>query len=446
MKRFGAVLWGQWTPLHLLLPLAGFAALWRRRRALAIGLALMAVADVGFALNYDIPWEIEVYYIPLVIILALAGGVGIAALAARAGRAAPAIAAAGLVFAALPGVLHFAELDRRDERLIDDYGRDVLDSLPPNAVIVTPPDNPTFILLYLTAVEGARPDLRIYVEGEHGLAPLGEALRPGARPLVTPASLAADGARHPVFYAKRDPLDDLPGFELLPAGAVYRLRRAGTTGDETGGPLRLRVDPERDVSPEDDFHLRLVGAHYLVLRAEAALARGDTAGAAVEIERARHLGRDLAAVDGAIGLALAAAGDRAGAAAAYERALAEEEVGSLANRLGRLRLELGDTTAAEAAFRRAIALDPKLAMAHSNLGALLGQRGDYAGAIAELERAVALDPMSTKAHNNLGMAFLLAGQPARAVAEFRRSLSLNPEQPAVRGLLERAEAAAMRGR
>ena len=39
----------------------------------------------------------------------------------------------------------------------------MLDALPENAVLVTPPTNPTFILLYLTQVEGARPDVDVYV-------------------------------------------------------------------------------------------------------------------------------------------------------------------------------------------------------------------------------------------------------------------------------------------
>jgi len=297
------------------------------------------------------------------------------------------------------------------------------------------------VLLYLTAVEGARPDVRILVESESGLAPLGDALRPGKRPPVTPWSLAAAAADHPVFYAERDPLDDLPGFRLEPVGPIYRLARIEMGGRDVISPPRpLRVDPVRDVRRDDDFHLRLIAARYGIAAADQAWASGDTARARGDLERAREIGGDLAAVEAGIASSLAAAGRKGEAIAAYDRALAIEEDATLLNRLGRLRLEAGDVAGAEAVFRRAIALDDQLAIAHSNLGALLGQRGDYPGAILALDRAVALDPQSIKAHNNLGTALLLAGDPRRSAAVFRGSLALNPDQPSVTALLRRAEA------
>jgi tetratricopeptide (TPR) repeat protein len=437
LLRFGQVLLRQWTPVLLLLPVAGLIALWARRRSLATGLGLMALADFVFAVNYDIPWEIEVYYIPLILVLAIAAGVGLALILERSRPAGMAAVAVAVV---VPVTLNFADNDLSESDLVDRYGRDVLDSLPPDAVLVTPPTNPTFILLYLTAVEGERPDVRVLVRTESGLAPLGEALRPGAQPAVTAWSLASD-ERHPLFFADRDPLDDLPGYMLEPQGAVYRLARAG---EEHGTRPReaLRVDPDRlMIDPEDDFHLRLIAVRYLLLRADRAFREGDTTGARAEIGRARDLGGDLAAVEAEIALSLVAAGDREQAIAEYERALALEEVASIANRLGRLRLETGDENGAEGDFRHAIELDDELAMAHSNLGGLLGQRGDYEGAVVELERAVDLDPLSIKAHNNLGTALLLLGEAEGSAAAYRRSLALNPDQPHVRSLLARAEGA-----
>ncbi len=414
LTRAGRILLAEWGPVVLLLVPAGAVVLARRRPALGAALGLMALADLVFAINYDIPWEIEVYYIPFVLVAAVSSGVALAALCARARVAGVAACAAVVLW---PAIANFAPSDLRRADLVDRYGRDILDSLPPRAALVTPPANPTFILLYLTAVEGARPDVQVYVAEKAGLAPLGAALKPGAA-TVTPWMLAADRGR-PVHFAERDPLDDLPGYRLAPAGAVYRLAGAGEPAGAAAPGLPLRVDPARDVRRTDDFHLRLIGARYFLLRADSALAAGDTAVAHAALAGARDLAGDLVAVEGWIAGALAAAGDRAGAIAAYGRALALEEDPAFVNRRGRLELEAGDLAAAEASFRRAIALDDRLAIAHSNLGALLGRRGDYAGAIRELERAVALDPASTKAHNNLGTALLLSRRQQEAAAAFR---------------------------
>jgi tetratricopeptide (TPR) repeat protein len=257
---------------------------------------------------------------------------------------------------------------------------------------------------------------------------------------VTPWSLANDPA-HPVFYAERDPLDDLSGFRLAPVGPIYRLARMDGTRSESAQPAHpLRVHPMDDIRRSDDFHLRLIGARYLIASADQAWASGDSTRARADLDHARELGGDLAAVEAAIASSLASAGRRPEAVAAYERALAIEESGALLNRLGRLQVEAGDMAGAETAFRRAIVLDDRLAIAHSNLGALLGQRGDYPGAVAELDRAVALDPLSVKAHNNLGTALFLAGDPQRSAAVLRRSLALYPDQPSVAALLKRAEA------
>jgi len=435
LTRAGRILLAEWGPVVLLLVPAGAVVLARRRPALGAALGLMALADLVFAINYDIPWEIEVYYIPFVLVAAVTMGFALAALCARARAAGVAACAAAALW---PAIANFAPSDLRRADLVDRYGRDILDSLPPRAALVSPPANPTFILLYLTAVEGARPDVAIHVAEEAGLAPLGAALKPGAA-TVTPWTLAAD-ANRPLHFAERDPLDDLPGYRLEPAGAVYRLARAGEPAGAAAPGPPLRVDPARDVRRADDFHLRLIGARYFLLRADSAFAAGDTAAARAAIAGARDLAGDLAAVEGWIAGSLAAAGDRAGAIAAYGRALALEEDPAFVNRRGRLELETGDLAAAEASFRRAIALDDRLAIAHSNLGALLGQRGDYSGAVRELERAVALDPASTKAHNNLGTAFLISGRPRDAAAAFRKSLALNPEQPQITALLTRAEA------
>ncbi len=63
-------------------------------------------------------------------------------------------------------------------------------------------------------------------------------------------------------------------------------------------------------------------------------------------------------------------------------------------------------------FRAALAIDPQMAEAHNNLGIALGSKGDLAAAIAEFRRALALKSDFPDAQTNLQMA-LRASPPQR---------------------------------
>jgi tetratricopeptide (TPR) repeat protein len=418
----GRLLRSQWLWPALLLPVAGMVLIARRHPQVALALAVMALLDVLYAVNYDIPWEIEVYYIPLVVVLALAGG----RLAATRGRWTVPVTVVVLILA---GWNNLGVAGRRGVDTIDRYGRDVLDALPADAILITPPTNPTFILLYLTTVEQARPDVEVYVHGKQSLARLGEALDSEVRAAVTAAQLVGDRSR-PVFYAVRDPLDDLPGYELAPSGVLYQVRPRAPAASAAGAAAPWtspRLDPAT-IGPNDDFRLRLVAARYLLVRSDHAMARGDTTAARNDRAAAERVAGDRAELHGGLAARAAAEGRRQAAIAHYRDALAIREDAVHMNRLGRLLHETGNSQGAEAAFRRAIELNPELAVAYSNLGALLGSIDDLDGAIAALRQAIALDPLSIKAYNNLGMALLKTGDRAGAAQAWRRSLALNPEQ------------------
>ncbi|MGD8395162.1 MAG: DUF2723 domain-containing protein [Candidatus Eiseniibacteriota bacterium] len=454
LGRLATLLVEQWTLIGLVPVVAGIVALVARARRVALALGLMALLDVVYAVNYDIPWEIEVYYIPLVLLLALATGLLAAVLD---GRQRMLLLGWTLLVVSLSIRAHGAEAGRRGVDLVERYGRDILDTLPAGAALITPPTNPTFVLLYLQGVEHARPDVQVYVAGGRGLSRLGEALEGGAGTAVTPLQLARRGG-HPLYYAARDPLDDLPGYTLRADGPIYRAvpahelhgdapppgaadrdrDRPATAPRDPASPAPMRFDPA-EVDAADDFRLRLIAARYLLVRSDHAVERGDGAAAAAARDAARRVAGDRAEVLGALALRAAAEGDTAQAITDYEAALARREDAVLVNRLGRLRHASGDLAGAERAFRRAIAIEPELAVAHSNLGALLGSQGEMAEAARVLETAVALDPLSVMALNNLAMARLgLRDREAAAVA-LRRSLALDPAQPRVRALLAKIE-------
>lgn len=426
VRTLAELLVGQWAWIGLLLPIAGAIFFWRRNRHLAMGVALIGAATIVYAINYDIPWEIEVYYLPLVLLLSMTAGWLVAA---RPRFLAP----AALAVVCVACVANVGSAGRRGVDLIDRYGRDVLDALPENAILVTPSTNPTFILLYLTQVEELRPDIDVYVAGTQGLTRLGEAMGPGATPSTTAAQLAL-GDRA-LFYAVRDPLDDLPGHVLRPAGIVYAVVPTGAES-AVGEFASLRVDPN-SVDSGEDFRLRIVAARYLLARSAHAAALGDSLVAERDRAQVVEIAGDRPGVLGSLALQFADEGRTQLAIQTYERAIELGENALLTNRLGRLLLEDGDLDGAEGAFRDALRVDPELAIAHSNLGALLGSRGNLEGAVQELRLAIEHDPRSVKAYNNLGLALLQLDDKQGAAQAWRQSLALNPRQSRISALLER---------
>jgi hypothetical protein len=153
----GAVLLGRslgW--LGVPLAVAGFARLWRRRRAAALGLAASAALSFGYAVNYSIP-DIEAYYLPALLALAGLAAVGLDAVAGRFRRWRQ---LAWLLPAAMV-VLNFAPANRRDHHVAFDSARNLFASAEPGAVIMTEFWDLYAPALYLHHVEGERPDVRL---------------------------------------------------------------------------------------------------------------------------------------------------------------------------------------------------------------------------------------------------------------------------------------------
>ncbi len=112
----------------------------------------------------DVPYlrgVVEHFYVLPHITVALLAGIGVAALLAwlpGGRRGVTGLAIAGLAGVS-PLVAHFKTLDQRGNRFIEDLGRNVLASLPPNAVMFSVGDIVYNSLSYLMVVEGERPDV-----------------------------------------------------------------------------------------------------------------------------------------------------------------------------------------------------------------------------------------------------------------------------------------------
>jgi hypothetical protein len=100
------------------------------------------------------------YVLPDLTVALLAGLGGAACLGAVAGRLRPAAAGLLVLLAGVsPHVAHMRTLDQRGNHAIEDLGRNVLASLPRDAVLFSIGDIFYNSLLYLTVVEGQRPDV-----------------------------------------------------------------------------------------------------------------------------------------------------------------------------------------------------------------------------------------------------------------------------------------------
>lgn len=164
LKRFfGEQLPGEATLLLPILALGGAIVLVRRRPAVLFVTAPVAAAFVLYNLAYPIA-DINVYYIPVLLVLALWAAVACGWLAGRAGRMRP--APASLVVAVLtaalllPLVRNFRANDLSDYRDASWFLRDALARADSGSVVFSG-DGSRFTspVTYLQEVEGVRRDL-----------------------------------------------------------------------------------------------------------------------------------------------------------------------------------------------------------------------------------------------------------------------------------------------
>ena len=148
-----------------------------------------------------------------------------------------------MLLAALPAALRLAPLaipavllvtgwraaDRSRYRIADAFSRAVLQSLPPGATLIATDDNILFVLIYLTMVEGVRPDVHLILQG------VGAADLPPLR--FNPDT-------DPVFFTHH-PNWNRPDLDIVPVGLVFQARRAGQPPPEPALPL-WELPGERD--------------------------------------------------------------------------------------------------------------------------------------------------------------------------------------------------------
>ncbi|MFN7973084.1 MAG: tetratricopeptide repeat protein [Acidobacteriota bacterium] len=412
-------------PWLLPCPAIGAWVLARTHRALAAGLAAAAAITAVYAVNYDIPWEIDVYFIPVVLAMTIAAAAGLERLGALLGGGAAALPAIAL----LPLIAGYHLNDRSRHTIVEAYGRDILACAPQGATVIAPETDAAFALLYLTTVRGERPDVTVWVNTAEGARPLARALAPTVRPV--PLERVAAESRAPVVLCEPPPPRSGIGLEIEPSGVVYRVASRRVPSAPPFDFSRFALDAIVRSGPPFalDDRSRIILSKYLFARGDARRLGGDRDAAHNDYDAAAMRAPDAAETWIDLASRQEALGDPAAAIASVQRGLALRDDAMFENRLARLLIDAGRRDEAMAALRRAIAIDPDLAIAHSNLGGLLGMRGDGTGAVRELEIAVRLDPESSMAAKNLAQAYMMVGDRRRAAEAIQRAIALHPGQP-----------------
>jgi len=397
LREFFAGLPSELTWVGLGLAATGTIALVRRARVVGGVVVAWSVLVVAHAAVYRIP-DIASYYIPVYAVLAIAGGVGLAALASaswwkRASSAAPWLAVALAV--AIPAWLvwsGWSENDRSRSRGCRDYVSRVLDSIEPGGVVVTMTDHVLFPLWHARYVERSREDFHVMAAREY--APHLERWCPEVRfPSETELCSA---------FESRPSGGEGPARDSVPVGNYLPLLfslNAGLRPFYTDAELALALFADRSLPRGVLVELSPTRFDSLP---EGERDAHDAMWRRVLREAGRRPTNDARTVE------------------VYAKTLAMQ---------GMLMLERGDTESAVDALERATALAPRIPLCHSNLGVAYERSGRHDDALSQFEIAIDLNPGLAAPHHNIAVASRRAGESARAEKELGVAVALEPDNP-----------------
>lgn len=166
---FFADLPGTFGYLPLAAALAGLLWLFKRDRTAALLTVLIFAAGLFYAVNYD--FDDANFYLNPHLMVALWAGAGVTALATLMTRQREAaqkslyqksLVVVSALLVTLPLVLNHQRVSARDDFVIEDQARTILEALTPGAVVVTGGNiDFSFPAWYLQYVEGVRPDVTV---------------------------------------------------------------------------------------------------------------------------------------------------------------------------------------------------------------------------------------------------------------------------------------------
>ncbi|MBI4606849.1 MAG: tetratricopeptide repeat protein, partial [Planctomycetes bacterium] len=310
----------------------------------------------------------------------------------------------------------FRANDPSRQYLAEDWGRNILGSLKPGAIIVPSADHSTFPLLYLQAAEGFRPD--VLVANKYGTiddAVFRELLLGKDPPRVPPprGKSSAEKERYlvqcsgrPVYFTTKTRLEGLPGWELEPWGLVFEAVAKSTKPDEKAhealwASFRFREGSLRHAPGDFSYDLILADYHYARARWAPLFARlGE---ACSELELAARHGRGIKEV---------------------------------LNNLGGTLAEAGKPELALRYLRQALEVDPEYDLALKNLASAHFALKRYREGLVWFERALELEPRGIPLWLGKARGLKELGLEASAYEAYLHAWRLSPRSPELREEIE----------
>jgi tetratricopeptide (TPR) repeat protein len=157
-----------WLPLSLVLSFAGFVDTFKRDRATFWFLLIIIIADLAYALSYEIAEDKDAYCLPTFISIAMAAGLGIRWMIRRAvSKPAPAgklsvmVATVVLLVCAITVAANWPFNNRRQYFIAHDYVENLLSTIAPNSLLLTLDWQVVSPMFYAQEIEQRRRDVKI---------------------------------------------------------------------------------------------------------------------------------------------------------------------------------------------------------------------------------------------------------------------------------------------
>jgi hypothetical protein len=157
-----------WLPFSLVLAFAGFADAFKRDRTTFWFLLTIIIADLAYALSYEIAEDKDAYYLPTFISIAIAAGLGIRWMIQRAiSKRAPvrklslAVATVVLLVCGMTLSANWPFNNRRHYFIAHDYVENLLRTIAPNSLLLTLDWQVVSPMFYAQEVEQLRPDVKV---------------------------------------------------------------------------------------------------------------------------------------------------------------------------------------------------------------------------------------------------------------------------------------------
>jgi len=164
LREFGPA----WLPLSLVLAFAGLRSAFRQDRTSFWFLFFIVMADLAYALSYEIAEDKDAYYLPTFISVAIAAGFGMRWLIELSASKAMAlqktywVAAMAVVFtSAIAFAANWPFNDRRHYFIAHDYAENLFSTIEPNGLLLTQDWQVAASMFYEQEVEQRRTDVKV---------------------------------------------------------------------------------------------------------------------------------------------------------------------------------------------------------------------------------------------------------------------------------------------